>query len=93
MFLLDNVDALFNQFCGAVYEPDHLDQKTVELLSVACSVMADCVPCIEHHYKQAVAAGATREEISETLAVAMAIIAGSKRAKYRSVIGNLEQTA
>jgi alkylhydroperoxidase/carboxymuconolactone decarboxylase family protein YurZ len=34
--------------------------------------------------------GASKEEIAEALAIAMAISAGSKRAKYASVIGALE---
>ena len=56
---------------------------------MAASVMADCVPCIRHHYQKAVAAGATVTEISEALAIAMAIAAGSKKAKYEPVIAEL----
>jgi len=90
MFLLNNINDLYNQFSDKVYEANILDQKTKELIAVACSVMADCPPCIEHHYPQAIKAGATPDEISEALAIAMSICAGSKRAKYGPIISNLE---
>ncbi|HMB24788.1 MAG TPA: carboxymuconolactone decarboxylase family protein [Anaerolineales bacterium] len=90
MFLLNDVNELYNQFSEKVHEANVLDKKTKELIAVACSVMADCVPCIEWHYKQAVDAGATRDEVAEALAISMAISGGSKRAKFASVIGSLE---
>ena len=90
MFLLNEVNELYDHFSEKVYAAGELDKKTKELIAVACSVMADCVPCIEHHYQQAVNAGAAREELSEALAIAMSISAGSKRAKYAPVIDRLE---
>jgi AhpD family alkylhydroperoxidase len=90
MFLLNEVNELYNHFSDKVYEAHILDKKTKELIAVACSVMADCVPCIEWHYQQAVTAGATREEIAEALAIAISISSGSKRAKYTPVISKLE---
>lgn len=91
MFLLNDVNELFDHFSEKVHAAGALDKKTKELIAVACSVMADCVPCLEWHYQQAVTAGANREELSEALAIAMAISAGSKRAKYAPVVGKLEQ--
>ncbi|MFC1974809.1 carboxymuconolactone decarboxylase family protein [Chloroflexota bacterium] len=90
MFLLDEINERYNNFSDKVYEANILDQKTKELIAVACSVMADCVPCINHHYQHAVKAGATKEEISEALAISMSISSGSKRAKYAPVISKLE---
>ena len=90
MFLLKDVDELFSRFSEKAYAANVLDKKTKELIAVACSVMADCVPCINHHYKEAVKAGANMEEIAEALGVSMSICAGSKRAKYSKVIGELE---
>lgn len=89
MFLLNEVEQVFDQFSKKVYTPDHLDKKTKELIAVACSVMADCVPCIEAHYPRAVEAGATKDEIRESLAIAMAISAGNKRAKFEPVVDKL----
>ena len=44
------------------------------------------------HYTQAVEAGATKEEISEALAISISISAGSKRAKYGPVVERLEKS-
>ncbi|HPH98611.1 MAG TPA: carboxymuconolactone decarboxylase family protein [Anaerolineaceae bacterium] len=91
MFLPDHINQLYDQFSEKVYHPQFLDQKSTELIALACSVMADCVPCIEFHYQQAANAGAGQNEISEALAVAMSICAGSKRAKYKTLIASLEE--
>jgi AhpD family alkylhydroperoxidase len=90
MFLLKDVNELYDRFSQKVFEPGVLNKKTKELIAVACSVQADCVPCIEWHYGQAIIAGASREELSEALAVSMSISSGSKRAKYGPIIGKLE---
>jgi AhpD family alkylhydroperoxidase len=93
MFLLNEVNELYDAFSAKVYGPGNMDKKTKELIAVACSVVADCAPCIEWHYNQAKAAGASREEISEALAIAMSVAAGSKRAKYEPIINKLEGAA
>jgi AhpD family alkylhydroperoxidase len=92
MFLLKEIDKLYQAFSDAAYEPNILDGKTKELIAVSASVMADCVPCINHHYRRAVELGASQEEIAEALAIAMSISAGSKRAKYAPVIATLENS-
>ena len=86
MFLSKDVEQLYDKFAETVYQPNVLDVKTKELIAMACSVMADCVPCIEYHHKKAIEAGATKGDISETLAITMSISAGSKKAKYGSLI-------
>ncbi len=91
MFLLNEVNELYDRFSDKVYTAGALDKKTKELIAVACSAMADCVPCIEWHYQHAAMAGASQEELSEALAIAMAISAGSKRAKYGPVVSKLEE--
>jgi AhpD family alkylhydroperoxidase len=93
MFLLNDVNQLYDQFLAKVFTAGALDKKTKELIAIACSVMADCVPCIEWHYQQAVNAGASQDELSEALAISMAISSGSKRAKYSPVIAELENGA
>jgi AhpD family alkylhydroperoxidase len=89
MFLLKEINDLYNHFTEKVYEENVLNKKTKELIAVACSVMADCVPCIDWHYKKAEEAGASKEEIAESLAIAMSICSGSKRAKYSDLIDSL----
>lgn len=90
MFLLKDINELYDRFSDKVYAAGALDKKTKELIAVACSVMADCVPCIEWHYRQAAAAGASADEISEALAISMSIGSGSKRAKYGALVAQLE---
>lgn len=91
MFILKEINELYEKFSGSVYRPNILDGKTKELIALSNSVMADCVPCIEHHYRMAVKAGASGEEIAESLAIAMSVSAGSKKAKYSSLIERLEK--
>lgn len=50
--------------------------KYRELISVAVALTTQCAYCIEAHIKNAVEAGATKEEISETVFVASALRAG-----------------
>jgi AhpD family alkylhydroperoxidase len=89
MFLLKEIDELYGKFADSVYQPNILDGKTKELIALACSVMADCVPCIRYHYDKVVEANATKEEIAEALAISMSVSAGSKKAKYGSLVEEL----
>ena len=54
-----------------------LDAKTRELISLAVAVTTRCDGCIAVHSKQAVQAGATKEEIAEALGVAVSMNAGA----------------
>lgn len=91
MFLLKEVEEFYNNFSAKVFEENALNKKDKEIIALACSVMVDCVPCINWHYKKAVEAGASKEEIAEAMAICMSINAGSKRAKYSELITNLEK--
>jgi AhpD family alkylhydroperoxidase len=48
-----------------------LDAKTKELMALAIAVSARCDDCIAFHVKSALDRGATRDEIMETLGVAI----------------------
>ncbi len=91
MFIPEEINELYAKFADAVYRPNVLDGKIKELIALSDSVMADCVPCIEYHYRKAIKAGASKEEIAEALAIAMSVSAGSKQAKYTPVIDRLEK--
>jgi AhpD family alkylhydroperoxidase len=91
MFIDKEPDALYEKFASKVYEPNALDGKTKELIALACSVMADCVPCIEYHHPKAKEQGASDAEIREAMAITMTVAAGSKQAKYWKLIGNLSE--
>jgi AhpD family alkylhydroperoxidase len=70
---------IYGEFYREVYfsETKHLDTKTQELISIAASLVAKCQGCIDGHIKKAVSAGATREEISEAISIALAINAAA----------------
>lgn len=48
-----------------------LDKKTKELIALALSVASRCEPCIGFHTQALVKLGATRQEVDETLGVAV----------------------
>jgi AhpD family alkylhydroperoxidase len=58
------------------YEPGALDGKTKELLGLSASLVLRCDDCITYHLAQALRRGATKEEIYETMGVAL-IVGGS----------------
>jgi AhpD family alkylhydroperoxidase len=55
----------------------HLGAKVRELISLAVAVTTHCDGCIIIHTDKALQAGATKEEISEALGVAVAMNAGA----------------
>lgn len=91
MFLLEETNELFNSFSAKVFEEGALSKKDKEIIALTVSVMVNCVPCINHHYRKAVEEGASKEEIAEAIAICMSISAGNKRAKYTEQINNLEK--
>lgn len=57
------------------FVPTALDLKTKELIAIAASAVAKCEGCLEGHIKKALEVGATKEEISDALVVAIGIAA------------------
>ena len=55
----------------------HLGEKMRQLISLAVAVTTRCDGCIVFHTDAALKAGASREEISEALGVAVAMNAGA----------------
>lgn len=62
---------------GAGRKTAHLDEKTRQLIALAVSVTTRCDGCISIHSSEALRAGATREQVSEALGVAVAMNAGA----------------
>jgi len=48
-----------------------LDTKTKELMALAIGIAVHCEGCIAYHTHDAIEAGATREELIETISVAI----------------------
>jgi AhpD family alkylhydroperoxidase len=66
----------FVEFDTKVFEEGALSVKTKELIAVAAAHITQCPYCIDAHVKRAKAAGATDEEVAESVFVAMALRAG-----------------
>lgn len=66
----------FMGLLGATYEPNALDVKTKELMSVAIGCYNRCEYCIVYHTYKSFEAGATKEEILEAAMVSVAFGGG-----------------
>ena len=68
---------IYFQFYKETYKPSAIDRKTKELIAIAASLAAKCQGCLEGHVKKALKFGATREEISESIAIALGVNAAA----------------
>jgi AhpD family alkylhydroperoxidase len=68
--------AFFNLKHTAEREDGVIPAKYRELISVAVALTTQCSYCIDAHVKNAVEAGASREEVAETVFIAAALRAG-----------------
>lgn len=66
----------FSGMVQAALKASALDTKTKELIALAIGVATRCDDCIAFHAKAAVDHGASREEVLETLAMAIYMGAG-----------------
>ena len=68
---------------GAFYKETYfspnvrLDTITQELIALACSLVAKCEGCLDGHIRKALEAGATKEQISEAIVIAIGISAAA----------------
>jgi AhpD family alkylhydroperoxidase len=67
----------YQTLSGAGAKTNHLNEKTRQLISLAVAVTTRCDGCIVFHTDAALKAGATKDEISEALGVAVAMNAGA----------------
>lgn len=66
----------FSNIAQAALAPKALDSKTKELIALAISVAIRCDDCIAFHVKAALQQGASREEVTEALGMAVYMGAG-----------------
>lgn len=66
----------FSALAQAALKPAALDSKTKELLALGISVAVRCDPCVAFHAEAAARHGATRDEILETMGMAIYMGAG-----------------
>jgi AhpD family alkylhydroperoxidase len=70
--------AAYQHFSGVARNKSVLDDKTKELIRASVASVFRCNHCTEHHSKDALAAGATKEEVSEALLLASPQSAGTQ---------------
>jgi AhpD family alkylhydroperoxidase len=66
----------FSGLARAALEPKALSTKTKELIALGISVATRCDGCIAFHAEAAVKQGATRDEVMETMGMAIYMGAG-----------------
>jgi AhpD family alkylhydroperoxidase len=66
----------FSSLAKAALEPKALDTKTKELIALGIAVAIRCDGCVAFHAEAAVKQGATRDEVMETMGLAVYMGAG-----------------
>ena len=66
----------FTALAQAATQPKALDTKTKELIALGIAVATHCDPCISFHAEAARKHGATRDEVMETMGMAIYMGAG-----------------
>lgn len=61
----------FGSLAAAATAPEALDTKTKELMALAISIAVRCDGCVAYHTRAAMKAGAVRQEIVETVGIAV----------------------
>ena len=70
--------AAYAHFSNVAGQETVLDAKTKELIRLAVASVFRCQHCTEHHIKDAMEAGATKQEISEAILLSALQAAGTQ---------------
>ncbi len=89
---LDNVKTYkpFLELEEKAFADGSLSKKNKELMALSISIVTKCEPCMEWHLNQALQAGATDEDIYETIDVAIEMGGGQAGAYARFVLNALQ---
>lgn len=83
--------AAYTAFRQEVYKDGALNSKVKRLIALACGLQAGCIRCLQGQTKDALAAGATKEEILEAVAVAVVMGGTAVSAETWRVVKVLEE--
>lgn len=83
--------AVYTTFRKEVYKDGALSGKVKRLIALACGLQAGCTRCVQGQIKDAVVAGAMKEEILEAVAVAVVIGGTAVSAETWRVVKVLEE--
>ncbi len=81
----------FEELEGAALKDGALSQKHKELMALGISITQKCFPCVEYHITAALEHGATRKEILEAVALALALGGGTAMWPARFAFKVLEE--
>ena len=81
----------FSTIAQAALAPGALDAKTKELIALAVAVAVRCDDCVAFHAKAAVDQGAKRDEVLETLGMAIYMGAGPSAMYASHALGAFTQ--
>lgn len=68
-----------------------LDNRTIELIAVGSSIIANCQPCLQYHAKKALENGADEQEVAEAIEVGRLVRKGAT-SKMDKFAESLSQT-
>lgn len=74
--LLPEQAKLMAQSRIVVYKDGAIDARMKELIALAIAIAMRCDGCVTHHAKLAAKKGLSREEVAETIGVAMQMLGG-----------------
>jgi AhpD family alkylhydroperoxidase len=83
--LLDRMDQTYR-------EKRTIDEKTYQFICFALSIKAHSGPCVRKHFKEALEAGATRQELAFILALVMREAAGADDCWTHDVLAGMNPT-
>jgi len=66
-----SVMATYTAFRKGVYRDGALSLKNKRLIALACGLQSGCTRCVQGQTKDAIAAGATKDEVLEAVSVAV----------------------
>ena len=89
---IETEDAFRTMYKSAL-EPGELDIKTKELMSIVAAVSRLCEHCLHPHVALALQHGASREELLETLDIAVLMGGGPAHAFSKIVLKIYDQAA
>ena len=73
----DRMRQIYFRFYKETYKTTKINRKTKELIAIAASLAIQCEGCLEGHVKKAIQCGASEQEISEAISIAMGVAAAS----------------
>ena len=85
------VMAAYTTFRKGVYKDGALSLKDKRLIALACGFMAGCTRCIQGQTRDAISAGATKEEVLEAVSVAVVMGGTAVSAETWRVVKVLEE--